>query len=293
MLPYSDALLPPLWQLAASYLDCAERWFYAEVVPHLPPQKDLDTDGYDCFAIIEAVISGNHIHMLSSLGMRFGSGDVSEAARGDRVEMMARLFEMNPKIVLGHYERRPLTATVAGAVNVLIWENETKICPWDTNTCRNLATGNHFDALRRLHECSAPWDRETYVAAVGSGNVEMVGWIREVDPSITDAAIIAQIKTVPMLEHFIDLHRARSTLMIFVQSVAKRCPIHLLRFMLETRMFDGYNIDSVVAWVSRVTGSLERTKLAVDCGYPLPPPTYYDWNVLALEILVEVGWRPA
>ncbi len=288
-----DALLPPLWQLAASYLDCAELWFYADVFPRLPPRPDLVKSMCSRGPVIRDIVVGDHTHMLGelgALGVRFASWEIHAAVQVNRVEIMKWLQETDPELVRVHYASRPSAAAEAGAFDVLVWENETKINPWTAMTCITVAMWNHFDVLRRLRERSVPWTSNTYLAAVRSGNVEMVKWIEKEDFSITDFAPESAIKTVPMLQHFINRGLMNNTqLSYFVSKPNVECSIDLTLYVMETAM--NIKHDEIVYWLAVLSANREKVRLAVDLGYPLPSP-HAVAQYAAREVLESVGWRP-
>ncbi len=301
-LPYFDSLLPPLWGVAASYLDLAELWFYNDFIPHRPSPRPSPRPGLrsGLSTVFECVIVNNHTHMLDEIYKtdKCSYNEVAVAIRHDRVEILEWLFKNHPNIIIPYYVMYDLDAAAAGAVRVLMWENETKLCPWSLRTCARLAYRNRFDALRRLRECSAPWDCNTYAWAVLSGNVEMVKWIESVDPSITNIDVSSHIDTVPMLDHFLD--RAVSLPDGKIYPLIERACVAFswesFCLVIKNRMFDKVlDAATVVYWVACHAEDHERVKFAVDCGYSLPSPHIY----LRLserktrENLESVGWRPA
>ncbi len=312
-LPYFDSLLPPLWDISVSYLDRAERWFYADVFPCLTHPKDrldllkeeLESARWDVF---QDAVAGNHIYILDALnmlGVRFSPVVVYEAVVLDRAEIMKWLVKTHPLLVIAYYDDRNVTSAEAGAVGVLMWENKTRIKPWTSNTCAVLAKHNKFEALRLLRDQSAPWDHSTYESAVSSGNVEMVKWIEKTDPSIAFVSdnVLENIGMKAMLDHFIDRNIGFLNPRTFVERLIYRCRNDLFRFVLERRVFDAYfEADRVVVWVLQKTASLKKAKIAIDYGYPLPGLDVADSDdfignstFLVARIVIrklrELGWR--
>ncbi len=296
-LPCFYALLPPLWQLVASYLDHAERWFYADDFPCLPRRLNLFNDKRSLDAVLWNVIVGNHTHMLGVIsGPYFSSASIFEVVRFDRVEIMAWLLKTHPGLLDEHYGRSEAStfAAQSGAVDVLAWENETRINPWTSLTCSTLAQYGRFDSLRRLRECSIPWDHSTYVNAVYSGNVEMVKWFEKVDPvlAINSDDIIGNIETKPMMDHFLD----RESGLWYIERLVRECQTDVFRFVLERRVIDAFiSADRVVIWVLQTFFSQEKAMVAIDYGYPLPGPDLVAGpepiSESVLLDLRDLGWQ--
>lgn len=297
-LPYFDSLLPPLWGVAASYLDYAERWFYFGVFPCLPPPPltdPLDYVGHR--AVLQCVITHDHTHMLHRLG-HMGHlcqmENMCTAVRLDRLEIMKWFRTTFPSEIIRFYRLLAYTSASAGAVNVLMWENETKLFTWTVSTCDLLAAHNHFAALRQLRGCSAPWDNTTYVSAVKSGNVEMVQWLVAEDSSFCNpyTATMA-IGTRPMLAHCIGQFITSYDLKQFVSHFICYCSIDMFGFVLGERVLERCcGGHPIVGWVAKMTRGVDKIKLAIAHGYPLPPPDYEAGGDVYVRLL-EVGWMPA
>ncbi len=296
-LPHYHSLLPPLWAIATSYLDHAEQWFYNDFIPHRP----LPRSRMGLFTLFECVIINNHIHMLDEFYKtdKCSNNEVGVAVCHDRVEILEWLFKNHPDLIKSYYAEYVMDAAYAGAVRVLMWENETKLCSWSVWTCARLAYRNRFDALRRLHECSAPWDCNTYSWAVSSGNVEMIKWIEIVDSSITNGDVSMHIDTVPMLDHFLD--RAVSSPDGKIYPLIERACVAFswdsFCLVIKGLMLDKVlGAEAVVYWVACYAVDRERVRFVVDCGYPLPSPHIILCPTVDRKLrenLESVGWRPA
>ncbi len=289
-LPYCHSLLPPLWGIAASFLDPAELWFYAELIPYQPRQHHP--------VIFKYIVENNHVHMLDvfcKIDTYFSDDDIKFIIRHDRVEIMAWLLANFPRPIKDYYGMKFATSTYEGAIKILVWENETKLAQWDAGTCSDLAFHNHFDALRRLHECSVPWDYVTYCWAVSSGNVEMVKWIESVDPSITGIDVIYRIGTMPMFLHFIDRAISeRRDVEPFINRLCDDASQEMFRRAIHSRVLEKFwPEDDVVYWEALRTEDVEKVKIAVDFGYPLPgPDDILPGSARPMQECPEsVGWR--
>ena len=65
-----------------------------------------------------------------------------------------------------------------GHVEVLKWARENG-CPWDALTCVYAAMGGRLEVLKWARESGCPWDARTCAYAAGGGELEVLKWARE------------------------------------------------------------------------------------------------------------------
>jgi len=65
-----------------------------------------------------------------------------------------------------------------GHLEVLKWAREIG-CPWNEDTCSNIAKNGHFEVLKWDRENRCSWDRNTCNSATFSTSLEVLKWFRE------------------------------------------------------------------------------------------------------------------
>ncbi len=313
-----ESLLPPLWELTASYLDAAERWFYRDVsclrIAKKPP---------DYLKILEAAVVGDHRHMLTQIDAA-GPLTVPYPIRTqiftfDRLEF--HLWDRQNTILNNYRNAEPGTgfnitfalypsgffAARAGASRILLWELQNYNVQFDEPLVMELVQSRRLDTLRMLkqHGYSFSWTHAAVAKVVKTGDVEMVRWLGEVrgdwDEDLANETAHAghsvrdHINTVEMLKCVIEVFQIiifkPSLLREFVWDALISGTVEMLEYLMGLPQLPEINMsDAMRLACGHPNTSPAKAECLFGRGAPLPPR---DIARVAPDVeawLVARGW---
>ncbi len=204
-------LLPPLWSLVAEYFDFAERWYYSSVTFFRLSACEPDNDATTC---VDAVVVGNHMHILQPLyrrmvainsGWRFNVDVVTHMVCLDRAAMLEFVHDHQPRDLTHFYNNYGnYDSAETGALEVLRWEQRRGYRPWNSHTALSLASRGHLFALQQLRGAGCPWDHQTFTAAVEENQLDVVKWLTTTDLDTSRVALEIHINSLKMLKYFVE-----------------------------------------------------------------------------------------
>lgn len=315
-----DCLLPPLWELAASYLDAAERWFYRDcsflrISSKAPP---------DYPQILEAAVVGDHRHMLTRLEI-VSPLTVPYSIRTqifvlDRLEFY--LWDRQNTNLNNYRNAEPdsgfhiafalypsgFYAARMGASRILLWELQGGSVRFDEPLVMELVQNGRLDTLRMLkqHGYSFSWTYMDVAGVVKTGDVEMVRWLGEVrgdwSADLANGAAFAgynarfHVKTVEMLKCVVEVFQIAlfrpSLLRDFMWHVLEHseATVGMVEYLMGLPQLPEINMyDAMCMACGRPNTSPAKAEYLAGRGAALPPrdirpaPAVEAW-------LVSRGW---
>ncbi len=277
------ALLPPLWDIAAGYLNLAERWYFAGVkfLRLTPVDLVCGTDAQPRVIdpLLDLIIEGDDVHILEALcrdsgGWFFRHVVIEKMIRLGRPKMLEFVHVRRPDDLVDFYRSfagAGVAAAEAGSLKVLNWEQRRGYNLWTGHTAQALIHGGRLSVLERLRQGKrkCPVGPAALACAIYDGRVDAVRWLRTAGVNVLDIDYPYCINTVAMLKYFLE-------------ESGLECP---MAYLLENSLCRG-RID-VTKYLVENTGAAELLGKVV--AVRLAAQSYYD-DPSVLEYLLKRGF---